>query len=298
MSHSPLSVNKNMSYLDRIQTCNHYDLNGFLPFNVDGDIVGWVRPDFAARLAHQPDAFKVTADHVAFSETFTTADQRSDLIASLGDDWVTEGVLPKLRREMYPVRATWSGPDYFRLDRGLVPLFGVRAYGVHLNGFVKRPDGIYLWIGRRSADRRIEPNKLDNLVAGGQPANLGLHENLIKECAEEAGMSPELAGQAVPVGTISYCFENANGLKPDTLFCYDLSVPEGFEPQNQDGEIASFQMMPVEEALQLIKSGDSFKFNVSLVILDFAIRHGLISPDSEPDYEAILAGLHATQPVA
>ena len=32
------------------------------------------------------------------------------------------------------------------------------------------------------------PGELDNTVAGGQPAGIGLHDNLIKECAEEASI--------------------------------------------------------------------------------------------------------------
>lgn len=287
-----------MSYLDRITRCNQYDLTGFLPFVIGDLTVGWVRTIFANRLAARPDAFTVTDTEVSFAAADANADQRSALIASLADTWVADGVLPKLRQEIYPVRTGWAEPDLFKLDRGLVPFFGIRAYGVHLNGYVKRDDGIYLWIGKRSADRKIEPNKLDNLVAGGQPAGLSLEDNLIKECEEEAGMPAQLTRLAIPVGTVTYCFESDNGLKPDTLFCYDLKVPEDFAPQNQDGEIADFRLMHIEDALKLIQEGESFKFNVSLVILDFAIRHGLISADSEPAYEAILAGLHAPHPLS
>lgn len=287
-----------MSYLDRVEACNEYDLANFLPFRVADKTVGWVRHDFAQRLAQTPSMFRVTNEHVTFSDPQASSAQRSDGIAALGQALIAEGLITKLRNETYPVRSSWSGPDYFCLDRRLVPYFGVRAYGVHLNGYVERADGIHLWIGKRSADRRVEPNKLDNLVAGGQPATLGLHENLAKECDEEAGMSVDLAGKARPVGTVSYCFETEIGLKPDTLFCYDLALPDDFAPINKDGEIADFRLMPLDDALALIKSGDSFKFNVSLVILDFAIRHGIISPDSEPDYEAILAGLHASQPLS
>jgi hypothetical protein len=42
--------------------------------------------------------------------------------------------------------------------------------------------------------------------------------------------------------------------------------------------------------LETIRDSDAFKFNVSLVILDFAIRQGFLQPD-DPDYEEIAAGL-------
>lgn len=287
-----------MSYLDRIATCNQFNLANFLPFVIQDLTVGWVRHSFGQHLTKHPEAFSVSDSAVSFSDANATVDQRSDILATLAEGLVTEGLLRKLRGELYGVRQNWMAPNRFLLDRALVPFMGVRAYGVHLNGFVRRPDGIHLWIGKRSADRRVEPNKLDNLVAGGQPANLSLLDNLIKESEEEAGMSASLARQAVPVGTITYCFENEIGLKPDTLFCYDIALTEDFVPHNQDGEIAGFQLMHVDEALHLIKEGDSFKFNVSLVILDFAIRHGVISPDSEPNYEAMMSGLHAPQPLS
>jgi hypothetical protein len=42
--------------------------------------------------------------------------------------------------------------------------------------------------------------------------------------------------------------------------------------------------------METIRETESFKFNVSLVILDFAIRHGVLTPDN-PDYQAIWEGL-------
>lgn len=280
-----------MSFLDRIQACNHYDLSKFVPFVVDAHIVGWVRTSFTPHLITAADVFNVATASVGFDKTLRTPADRSAAVAEIATGWAQTGLIRKLRNEIYPVRQSWSGPDYFHLDRALAPIFGVKAYGVHLNGFVEKPDGYFMWIGKRSADRRIEPNKFDNMVAGGQPAGLSLMENLIKESAEEANLPPALVAKSSPVSTISYCFENEVGLKPDTLFCYDLRVPNDFAPNNQDGEIADFRLMSINEALALIREGDSFKFNVSLVILDFAIRHGVLSPDDEPEYEAILSGL-------
>lgn len=280
-----------MSFLDRIRVCNDHSLSGFIPFRVNAQTVGWIKANFAEHLVAESDVFSVTDRQASFVAQLDTPEARSAALAQVATKWVSAGTIRKLRHEIYPVRDTWSGPDHFHLDRGLAPIFGVRAYGVHLNGYVEKPTGTSVWIGKRSSDRRIEPNKLDNMVAGGQPANLSLIENLVKECAEEANLPRDLAEQSLPVGTITYCFENEIGLKPDTLFCYDLRVPDTFIPINQDGEIADFRLMAIEEALDLIRDGDAFKFNVSLVILDFAIRHGFLSPDLEPDYEEILAGL-------
>jgi 8-oxo-dGTP pyrophosphatase MutT (NUDIX family) len=185
----------------------------------------------------------------------------------------------------------WGDPPLFSLDRAHVPLLGVQAFGVHLNGIVRRPDGLHMWIARRADDREVAPGKLDNMVAGGQPVGLGLMENVIKECAEEAGLGPDLAGRARPAGLVSYCLEAEAGLKPDTLFVYDLDLPEDVTPVNQDGEIAAFMLWPLPEVLERLSTTQDFKYNVPHVILDFAIRHGVITPEETPDYLALVQGL-------
>ncbi|MEQ8509475.1 MAG: DUF4743 domain-containing protein [Rhodospirillaceae bacterium] len=286
-----------MSYLDRVKACNTYRLSEFVPFLADGQCVGWIQHAFAKVLAEYSDIFVVTNQSVTISENLQSIEERNAAINALTQDWIAAGWISKLLGETYPVRRTWASRDHFTIDRALVPLFGTRAYGVHLNGYVKKSGRFYLWIGTRNGDRHVEPNKLDNMVAGGQPVGLSLRQNLIKECNEEATIPATLVSKAIATGTVSYCFEDPLGLKADTLFCYDLAVPEDFTPENQDGEISGFQLMPIEEVLLIVRESTAFKFNVSLVILDFAIRHGVISPDSEPDYEEILAGLHSDSPI-
>jgi 8-oxo-dGTP pyrophosphatase MutT (NUDIX family) len=177
------------------------------------------------------------------------------------------------------------------IDRSAVSSFGLRAFGVHLNGYVRQGKAIKLWIGERALDRAVEPGKLDNMVAGGQPAGLGLQENLIKEAAEEAGIDRAMALGAIPVGALGYCMAGNRGLKPDTLFVYDLEVPADFTPRNTDGEISRFFLMEAADVLDLLRHTQRFKFNVPLVLIDFFVRHGLLSPDDEPDYLELVAGL-------
>ena len=97
-------------------------------------------------------------------------------------------------------------------------------------------------LGRPSArpTKQTAPGKLDHLVAGGQPFGLGLMDNVVKECAEEAGMARALAAQARPVGVVSYVTERIEGLRNDICFGYDIALPEDFMPVNHDGEIDDF----------------------------------------------------------
>ena len=281
-----------MSYLDRVNACNDLDLTGMRPFRADGIDLGWVSQDHAAVLAQHGDVFTVTAEDVTFAPKLRAPAERSAAAAAIASDLAATGFYGTLRNEIYAVKRAWSDTAAFNIDRGLVAGFGFRAYGVHVNGFVRREDGFDLWIGTRAVDRDVEPGKLDNMVAGGQPAHLSLMENVIKECGEEAGLPPDIARTARPVGELSYALSRAHSLKIDTLFCYDLEMPPDVTPENTDGEISGFALMPMADVLALISDTTRFKFNVNLVILDFAIRHGVLDPDREPDFERIVTGLH------
>jgi hypothetical protein len=49
--------------------------------------------------------------------------------------------------------------------------------------------------------------------------------------------------------------------------------------------------MPASAVLDRVRTSDDFKFNVNLVILDFALRHGILRPDDR-EYLDVATGLH------
>ncbi|MHA1537178.1 MAG: DUF4743 domain-containing protein [Alphaproteobacteria bacterium] len=279
-----------MSFLDRIAACNRWRADGLRPFVVAGWRVGMVGDAFAERLARFAGIFEVDGECVTLDDGLGGFEPRSRALATVLRELGEDGEIKGWRGELYPVAVGFSAPPLLAMERAAIPRFGVRAYGVHMNGFVGEGENIEMWIGRRAEDKQTFPGKLDNIVAGGQPIGIGLMENLIKEAGEEASIPPELAARARPVGAISYCALSDEGLKPDTQFCYDLRLPADFVPQNADGEIASFELWPIEKVMQSVAETEDFKFNCNLVIIDFLIRHGLIAPD-RPDYLAIAGGL-------
>jgi len=281
-----------MAYLDHVAACNVHDIAKFRPFLVGDAQVGWIRHDTARRLAAFPEAFRFTGESaVCLHPGLDTPEDRSRAIDAVAAALARDGAAPPLRGERYPVTGRWGEAPLMTIDRGIVSVFGIGAFGVHVNGVVAKADGLHLWIGKRAADKPVAPGKLDNMIAGGQPAHLGLMDNLVKEAAEEADVPEALARTARPVGAICYCLEDRWGLKPDVMFCYDLAVPEDFTPRNTDGEMAEFRLLPIAEVARLVRDTDDFKFNVNLVILDFLLRHGWLSPDDEPDYVDIVRGL-------
>ena len=284
-----------MSYLNKIRACNAWDPAGFLPWTLAGERIGSLRPAFAQELRRWPDQFRVDAERVDWVDAPAQFAARSQCLAEVIDTLVAEGLIAHLHGELYAVTPDRRDQARCLIDRTAAPWFGVRAFGQHLNGLVRTPAGIELWIGRRAADRRVYPLCLDNLVAGGLPHGVGLRENLRKECREEADIAPALADQAVAVGAVTYCREARDGLKPDVMFCYDLELPADFVPRCTDGEVESFARLPLAEVARLVCDTDAFKLNCNLVIIDFLVRHGGLDQE-HPDYLQIIQGLRSHLP--
>lgn len=78
---------------------------------------------------------------------------------------------------------------------------------------------------------------------------------------------------------LRFYFESERGLFPNTEFVYDLELPVEFIPQNADGEVERFELLPAKACIEKMLSSD-FKTTSAPVILDFLIRHGLVSPEN------------------
>lgn len=284
-----------MSYLDHIRTCNRWEPSQFVPFHVGGDRVGLVRRSFVDSLRQWPEVFRVHGDALEWIYPLTGFQDRNAAMQDVLEELVEQGVISHLHGERYPVTSSNRLQARFLIDRACAPYFGLRAFGQHLNGFVREGDDIKMWVGVRSASRRIFPNHLDNLVAGGLPWGVTLQENLRKECREEANISEDLADRAVPVGAVTYCRDSPRGLKPDVMYCYDLELPADFRPRCTDGEVEHFYLWPLERVMEIVHDSEEFKLNCNLVIIDFLVRHGYISQDA-PDYLDIIQGLRSPLP--
>ena len=280
-----------MSYLEHINALNQRGTGSYLPLRVGNSTVGRVSPEFARQLRRWPDIFVQSATGLHLSDDLDSFASRTDALATVTRQLHADGVIARHHGEPYRVGTHFSAPALLTIDRASVAYFGVRAYGQHLNGFVRRDGEIHMWLGRRSRSKPSFPGMLDQLVAGGLPHGLDLETNLAKECQEEANIPAALAAQAVPIGMVSYCLETSAGLKSDLLFNYDLELPADFAPRANDGEMEEFLLLPLSEVAKLVETSHEFKDNCNLVVIDFLIRHGYLTP-RHPDYVALCAGLH------
>ncbi|KAF2994530.1 hypothetical protein E8E13_003410 [Curvularia kusanoi] len=209
-------------------------------------------------------------------------------------------VLDKWRGELYAV----YGRDkelLFRVERAASPLFGVVTYGVHLTAYTRDEvtGEIKIWTPRRAKTKQTYGGMLDNAVAGGISAGESPFESLVRECAEEASLGEELVRSRVKAaGTVTYWYvrdERAGGetglLQPEVQYVYDLELPKDVVPKPGDDEVEEFYLWSVEEVQAAMARGE-FKPNCSLVVLDFLIRHGILTEAKERDFIEIVSRLH------
>ena len=279
-----------MSFLDHVARCNAHDLSQFRPWFIGAIRAGWVHADFAPTLGGRPDLFTRGTAGWRLSDDLATPQARTVEIEAFLRDLARDGWFTAWREERYPVTPDLKKPALMAMERAAVPYFGVRAFGVHLTGYVRRTDGLHIWVPRRARGKATYPGMLDNTVAGGQPVALGLMQNIVKECFEEASIPQEIARRALAVGAITYCHQSGMELKPDVQYVFDLELPDGFVCRSNDGEAESFELWPAAEVMARVRDTSDFKYNCNLVLIDFFVRHGLIAAD-DPDYFAIVAGL-------
>ncbi|CAL5088896.1 unnamed protein product [Urochloa decumbens] len=275
-------------YFRKVDSCNRgMDKKGdFVKFVVEDQVVGYIHKGFAEHLRDFHDVFTIisgnngsnTVENVSLQSSLRTPEDRTHAIGEVIKSLVE--MIPGIRNELYPVTSSYGMPVYFSLERAAAPYFGIKAYGVHMNGYVEKDGQKFLWIGKRSDVKQTYPGMLDHLVAGGLPYGISCKENIIKECEEEAGIPRSMSTNATSVGAISYMDIEGFRYKRDVLFCYDLKLPADFLPNNEDGEVDSFRLIPVPHAANIVRRTDFFKPNCNLVIIDFLFRHGYIQPDS------------------
>lgn len=201
------------------------------------------------------------------------------------------------RNERFPI----YGPQkevLLSMERSATALFGVVTYGVHMIGYVVTDEGMKIWTPRRALNKQTYPGMLDNTVAGGLSTGEKPFECLVREAEEEASLPADLARTAQACGTVTY-FHIRDGraggeidlCEPECEYLYDLKMPPEVIPKPGDNEAIDFQLLSVEEVQSAMAAG-RFKPNCAQVLLEFFVRHGILTPENEPDYNQIVWKLH------
>ena len=136
-----------------------------LPFSVNGQVLGQVRPAIADLLCQTSPVFSRkngTQEALTLNDEIagTTCESRTAAVATVMQQLREDGVISGWRNEAYPVTRSFYDPPEFLMERAAVPLLGAVEYGVHINGLVQTSSGRpEMWMARRSYEKSKHPGK-------------------------------------------------------------------------------------------------------------------------------------------
>ncbi|KAJ1624303.1 NUDIX hydrolase domain-like protein [Pavlovales sp. CCMP2436] len=275
-----------------VQSCNAgaHTAQAALPFVVGDRAIGLVLPKVADQLRRFGDVYSVSESSVRLLAGGDSVAARSQAIMATLETMRDDESVPMLRgwrSETWPMKRSFFDAPEVLIERAAVPMFGCAAYGCFVNGLVA---GDRIWIARRSRTKQTYPGLLDLLAAGGLAHGEKPRDNVLKECQEEASIPRELAALARPAGYVAYTSvdESGWGIKRDTLFVYDLVLPETFVPVPSDGEVESFELMQICDVIRsLADRPEIWKPNVRIVLCDMFVRLGHLTPDQDGYLELV-----------
>ncbi|AEO66757.1 e3654fb6-1cff-4cbd-90c0-9382abe018d9 [Thermothielavioides terrestris] len=300
----PTGYAKEMS---RLYTLIWKDSEGSFP-------IGYVPLSVLEALENTPESIRgpLHVDHEARTillfQGLGSEEERTKLVGQLTAYWrqnQTFRILKGWRDELWPVYGR-NGDLLFSVERVAMGLFGNARFGVHMVAFLRRSDAssrydFRIWVPKRAADKSSYPGMLDNTVAGGLMTNEDPFECLVREADEEASLPEDLMRKhAKGTGTVTYIYitdERAGGepgwIYPECQWVYDLELPAdgSVTPRPKDGEVESFSLHTVEEIQEQLAQG-LWKPNCAIIMLDFFVRHGILTPENEPYYDELLARTH------
>lgn len=305
------------SLLEIVDSVNNFTYNEtpkelYTLYSHDGlQSLGYIIPMVAQELIKYPEVIVLKeGKRLQIHDRLSTIELRNEQFARLGLLLKNSGLFDTLngwRNELYTIYYPSHEP-YMLVERSFCPLLGVVMYGVHINGYIPAEAStigeLQFWIPKRSPTKATFPNMLDNTIAGGIGHPYGVYETAVKESYEEAGIKEDYIKQNLKsAGVVSYIFSNEPGqfetegglVQPEVEFIYDLPLTPEIEPVPVDHEAEYFQLLTVQQVFEKLKAGE-FKPNCALVIIDFLIRHGILTAENEADLLAITASLHRKPP--
>ena len=161
------------------------------------------------------------------------------------------------------------GADGRRLatvERGAVRVLGLATQAVHLVGCTA--DGA-MWVQQRAFDKPNNPGMWDTLMGGMVSAADSLASAVERETWEEAGLRVAALQGVAHGGHVEFARPSDEaggcGYMVERIDWFRAQVPEGMAPENQDGEVARFELLPRAALLERLARG-AFTPEASLIL--------------------------------
>lgn len=254
------------------------------------------------KITHEPPLTVELLDSSGGKDTSAVCDAAFARVIQQSIDEDLFDIIHGQHSEMFQV----IGSNYpVRVERYFTPLFGIVSRGAHLTAYTKTPTGMKIWVPRRSAHLHTYPNKLDTTVAGGIKAGESPFETIVHEADEEASLPEDVVRRDTrSVGVMTYIGTSGEGdggefgmVTPDIVYLFDIELGEHILPKPRDDEVKEFNLMTVEEVKTALAAAE-FKTNSAMVMIDFFVRHGIITAENERDFVEINMRMHRRLPFA
>lgn len=162
-----------------------------------------------------------------------------------------------------------AGQPVATVERAVVRALGIATRAVHLVGAA--PDG-RVWVQQRAYNKPNDPGLWDTLVGGMVSAADNLDTALERETWEEAGLRLPTLHALRPGGQLTTRRPSTDsggaGYVVEHIHWYACTLPEGAEPQNQDGEVEGFALQAPGHLAQQLEQG-MFTDDAALILADY-----------------------------
>ncbi len=273
-----LTIAQQNGLLDLLRKNFSSDLSAYKPLFLLNQNIGFMNEKWEKLLARDlGKACTVLPDRIIVEEQDSLV--LADALQNIGKQWHKTGELSGWRNELFDVK-NHDEQVLFQLERALFRPFGLLSHSVHINGLYQQDDQTLFWIGTRSPFKAVDPNKLDNLVGGGIITGENIIEAMQREAEEEAGVPANLLTPSHESSTCLSLRHISRGLHREYLHVFNVVLPTSFSPQNQDGEVAQFNLYTVEQVINHMLDGRFM--NDALLATVFAFEAlQLIDPSHE-----------------
>lgn len=156
------------------------------------------------------------------------------------------------------------------IERAAVRPLGITTVAVHLVGYTG--DG-RVWVQQRAFDKATDPGQWDTLSGGLLSVNETVASALHRETWEEAGLEVAALRQVRPLGRqlVRRPLDEL-GYMVEQMEMFEAEIPEGLEPDNQDGEVEGFDCVPARQLVESLQAG-VFTLEAALVHVHWLRRH-------------------------
>ena len=272
---APLSAATQHALWQYVRPIFSVDVSAWTALHLNGEHLGFLNPRWHAQLQQDWPHAQQSGDgflDLRHADWLALADSLQDTARH----WHKSGLLSGWRNEWFDVYGS-DGAVRFALERAAFRPLGLTSHAVHINGLVRTEAGWRFWIARRSPFKAVDPDKLDNIVGGGIARSEDPAEALLREGFEEAGLPASLLSGLSPACVQHSLRAVSRGLHRERLYVFDAVLPPDYTPENQDGEVAAFHIMGVDEIVAAIADGRVMN-DALLVTLDAFERYGLLNP--------------------